>query len=124
MVFLLRLASEHATTEKVWPYNVAFFNELFKILQLVTHTAGHTPYSLKRGGATAHFLTFRSLDRLVHDGRWLSIQAARIYVDDAVASLVRQRVPDSVRSPRYARRLKSFCLKLGGGAAYSYLLEV
>jgi hypothetical protein len=123
-VFILKLGFEFSDHEKVFPFASSFFNDIFKELQRVTGTVGHTPYSLKRGGATARFFTFRSLDKLVHDGRWLSLQAARISVDDVAASLTRQRVPAEVRNPRYARFLRSFCMMLRGGGSYSYILEV
>ena len=38
------------------------------------------PYSLRRGGATAHFLQFGSLDKTAVRGRWQSTRTARLYI--------------------------------------------
>ena len=45
------------------------------------------PYSLRRGGATAHFLQFGCFHKTAARGRWESIKTARLYVDEAVALL-------------------------------------
>ena len=44
-----------------------------------------TPYSLRRGGATWHFLMTGSLDSTILKGRWQSAKTARIYIEDAAA---------------------------------------
>ena len=49
--------------------------------------AGWRPYSLRRGGATSHFLEYGSLDRTAVRGRWQSTRTARIYIDEGVATL-------------------------------------
>ena len=46
-------------------------------------------YSLRRGGATAWWLRSNSLDSVVIMGRWRDRQTARIYLDDARASIAR-----------------------------------
>ena len=48
---------------------------------------GWRPYSLRRGGATAHFLQFGSLDRTAVRGRWQSTKTARIYINEGIATL-------------------------------------
>ena len=75
------------------------------------------PYGFKRGGATAHFGTYRSYDKLVQDGRWLSIAAARNYIDDAMSSLVRLRLSAQVTSPQSLRFLRRFLRKCGRGGS-------
>ena len=45
------------------------------------------PYSLRRGGATAHFLEYGSLDKTAIRGRWSSTETARIYTKEAVSTL-------------------------------------
>ena len=45
------------------------------------------PYSLRRGGATAHFLEHGSLDKTAVRGRWPSTKTARIYINEAVSTL-------------------------------------
>ena len=48
---------------------------------------GWLPYSLRRGGATTHFLLEGSLDKTVVRGRWKSVRTARIYIDQSLAAL-------------------------------------
>ena len=50
-----------------------------------------TGYSLRRGGATWHYLTHDSLAATMSRGRWQREQTARIYLDDARATLVMLR---------------------------------
>ena len=45
------------------------------------------PHSLRRGGATAHFLEHGSLDKTAIRGRWSSAKTARIYINEAVSML-------------------------------------
>ena len=45
------------------------------------------PYSLRRGGATAHFLEHGSLDKTAVRGRWPSTKTARVYINEAVSTL-------------------------------------
>ncbi len=40
----------------------------------------YKPYSIRRGGATQHFLEFNDLASTQHRGRWGSYRAARIYI--------------------------------------------
>ena len=47
-----------------------------------------TPYCLRRGGATLHFLTFGSLDATAVLGRWQHTSTARIYIEGATAEYV------------------------------------
>ena len=60
--------------------------------------ANWRPYSLRRGGATAHFLEFGSLDRTAVRGRWTSVQTARIYIDEGVATLAQLIATDNQRA--------------------------
>ena len=59
---------------------------------------GFMPYSLRRGGATWHFAKYNSFDQTVVRGRWQDSKTARIYIDDARATLVHVRLsPISVQ---------------------------
>ena len=49
------------------------------------------PYSLRRGGATADLNTGGSLYATAVRGLWQSARAARLYIDDAVATLAKIR---------------------------------
>ena len=42
-------------------------------------------YSLRRGGATWHFLTTGNLEQTAVKGRWSQVRTARIYIDQAMA---------------------------------------
>ena len=47
-----------------------------------------TWYSIRRGGATAYFISIDSMEKTLLRGRWASSQTARFYIQDAVAELV------------------------------------
>ena len=46
-----------------------------------------TPYGLRRGGATNHFLEQGSYDRTAELGRWAQIKTAHLYIEGAAAEL-------------------------------------
>ena len=66
------------------------FNNLLAGLQLntPTQTCGYKPYSIRRGGATSHFIACGSLDRVVVRGRWAQAKTARIYINSGMMTLV------------------------------------
>ena len=79
------------------------FRQLF--FNLLEHLciAGHLSlYSLRRGGATWHFMTVRSMEATLVRGRWQSSSTARIYLQDAAATLA-----DLQLSPAVASHLRS-----------------
>ena len=47
------------------------------------------PYSIRRGGATLHYKLNGNITATVLRGRWLSMRAARIYIEDGMAMLAR-----------------------------------
>ena len=53
---------------------------------------GFRPYSLRRGGATMYFQKNPSFDAVRQLGRWSSDRTARIYLNDAMASLALMRL--------------------------------
>ena len=57
--------------------------------------ADYLPYCLRRGGATAFYQRF-GLGRTVVQGRWKDQTTARIYVDDARATLIQLLLPAPV----------------------------
>ena len=77
-----------------------FFN-LLDYLQIPGHV---TLYSLRRGGATWHFVTHRALEVTLLRGRWQSTSTARIYLQDSAAALAHFQL-----SPGHRRRLKQWC---------------
>ena len=44
-----------------------------------------TPYSVRRGGATAHWMLFRNMDATIEKGRWSSVKTALIYSKESIA---------------------------------------
>ena len=47
----------------------------------------YTPYSLRRGGATAFFQSCGSFDRVTDVGRWGCVQICRLYISSALLEL-------------------------------------
>ena len=54
------------------------------------------PYSIRRGGATWYFRQSNSMDAVVILGRWAQARTARIYIEDAMATLSRLTLPKPV----------------------------
>ena len=73
----------------VWPRGAHQFRRLFQdgLHCLHLDKAGFQPYSLRRGGATAHYAARRSLDGILLRGRWRSLGVARLYLQDGLANL-------------------------------------
>ena len=70
----------------------AIFNALVRELGLEGH---FRPYSLRRGGATHHFLHCASLDRTTERGRWSNTRTARIYINTALSDRASQQQSSS-----------------------------
>ena len=67
---------------------------------------GHlSMYSFRRGGATWHFLSGGSMEETLLRGRWQSASTARIYLQDAAATLTHLQITSEQRS--YMRRLSN-----------------
>ncbi|CAE7232215.1 unnamed protein product [Symbiodinium sp. CCMP2592] len=64
------------------------------------------PYSLRRGGATQFYQRTQSLGRTMVQGRWKDAQTARIYIDDARATLIQFLLPPPAAALQH--RLSSF----------------
>jgi len=70
------------------------FYRLFKsgLKWLGVEGLGFTPYSIRRGGATAFFRVTRNMEATLDRGRWSNVRAARIYVNDGLAKEVELRL--------------------------------
>lgn len=53
-----------------------------------------TPYGLRRGGATWLFQESLSYDLVQHTGRWSEAKTCKIYINEAMASLGRDTIPN------------------------------
>ncbi len=83
------------------------FKELCQDLGIVDW--GFKPYSLRRGGATHHFRVGGNLGATIIRGRWGSASAARIYLNDGLATLASFRFEDSQRIKRFIKRFATAC---------------
>ena len=74
--------------EHLWPKDSQSFRTQFRELCADARPPPlpWRPYSLRSGGATAHFLQFGSLDDAAVRGRWQSTRTARLYVDEGIAA--------------------------------------
>ena len=98
LTLLLRwLLSHFGRDEALWPFSGTHFRQCFtglcnffdlQQLQLV-------PYSIRRGGATYFYTKTDGLDAVMIRGRWKDQSTARIYLDDARATLVKLAIPAS-----------------------------
>ena len=66
-----------------------------------------TPYGLRRGGATWHFLRYGSLDATAVLGRWEQVRTARIYIQGAAASLAEWKL--STEQQQLLQRAGTLC---------------
>ena len=66
------------------------------------------PYSLRRGGATEHFLAGNSLHRTCLRGRWSSTATARIYMNEARQDPGDFQTPDTAKTRAAVQALLSF----------------
>ncbi|CAE7825917.1 unnamed protein product [Symbiodinium sp. CCMP2592] len=66
-----------------------FFRRCFKLLvsEFGLSDSNLNVYSLRRGGASWDFLAYQSMERTLLRGRWASTSSARVYVQDAVATV-------------------------------------
>ena len=62
------------------------FEQLLQAFNL--QRRGFTLYSLRRGGAAAHFHRFQSMEFTLQQGRWSSARTARLYLSQTVADSV------------------------------------
>lgn len=75
----------------IWRFPPRVFRESFTLLVNHFHLQEHafSLYSLRRGGATHTYACSRDLHYVALQGRWRDLRTARIYLDDARATLVK-----------------------------------
>ena len=90
VAMLHRLMSWFSRPE-FWPYSASHFRNCFRALHdfLDLKDLGLVPYSIRRGAATHFYQFYNNLDFVMVQGRWKDQRTARIYLDDARATLVR-----------------------------------
>eukprot|EP00971_Amphidinium_carterae_P199666 3962999-Amphidinium_carterae.2 len=96
---LWRLVGALPRDERLWPHSPAHFRVQWSALCAFFQVAQHAfmPYSLRRGGATAHFLRHRSYDQVCHKGRWAHLATCRIYVNQAREFLQQQALSPTTK---------------------------
>ena len=77
-------------------------------------SSGLKPYSIRRGGATHHYVSKGRLDQTIERGRWAIKRTAKIYIQDGVA------LTRDIQLTRTARNL----LALGQSHLHDYLDQV
>ena len=89
--------------EPVWPHSATYFRSWFAAIveELGLTEVGIKPYSLRRGGATDHFLSTGQYDLVTERGRWAHSKTARIYINEGV--LIHGA---TVMSPRIENRFR------------------
>ena len=91
-VFWLRQACSRLTpADKLLFRGERFFRKLFYEL---IEALDITVYSLRRGGATWNFLLHGSMEKTLLRGRWSSTSTARIYLQDATATVGHLQLSD------------------------------
>ena len=75
----------------------AFRSLFFNLLDELAIPGHLSLYSMRRGGATWHFMTFQSLENTLLRGRWQSTSTARIYLQDSAAALTHFQISPTVR---------------------------
>ena len=83
------------TSGPVWRHTARQFRLAFSALlshfDLSPH--GFSLYSIRRGGATHCYVRARDLHQVAIQGRWKDLRTARIYLDDARATLLKFSLP-------------------------------
>ena len=83
------LRENHLLHIPIWRGTSSAFRQRFRLYckAFKVHHMGFRPYSLRRGGATALFQDTLSYDAALDQGRWNSIKAAKLYIQDGLARL-------------------------------------
>lgn len=95
-VFLEERRADHTTHEAIYTRGALAFRKQFQQAMAFFHF-GKTfrPYSLRRGGATAHFRRCGLMESTLIKGRWATNQAARQYIQEGLSVLTKLSVSAS-----------------------------
>lgn len=89
----------HSRRRKPFPFSAEEFRRCFHRACDGLHLPpGFVPHSLRHGGATMWFLQGRSMEDIMHRGRWSSSKTARRYVQAGRALLIKQNIPAAVKA--------------------------
>ena len=87
------LKSREQSTALLWAGTSQQFRVMWGVLLecLEFRRDDYTPYGIRRGGATWHFLETASLDATLARGRWSNSKTTRSYIDDGTLTLAQQQ---------------------------------
>ena len=90
----------------IWNRSATVFRRQFRAVleTLDVHPLGFQPYSLRRGGATFHFMRRCTMDSILLRGRWRSLNVGRLYLEDGMATL--QQLNLSQRAKQLVRHFQ------------------
>lgn len=93
VVKLVQKGLQQIRSESLWPFSTSYFRKCFHAIHrfLGLEQLELVPYSLRRGSATHFYQFFRNLDFVMIQGRWRDQRTARLYLDDARASLIKHQ---------------------------------
>ena len=82
----------------IWSTSPKSFRDCFTRLlrHFALHSFDFSLYSIRRGGATHFYTATRDLHYVTLQGRWKDVRTARIYLDDARATLLKLALPPPV----------------------------
>ena len=92
----------------LWPWSPTYFRRCFTSLCdfFLPFLSGIRTIFPEKGGATHFYMTLKSLDFIMVQGRWKDQRTCRLYLDDARAMLVNFDLPDA--SVKLLRHFRSF----------------
>ena len=87
-----------AEDQLIWQKSGTAFRRQFGdfLLALNLGQCHFQPYSLRRGGATFHFMNRRTLEAILIRGRWRSLSVARLYLEDGLSHAATLQMPPDV----------------------------
>lgn len=109
------LMAAHLKTVRPYSHVFSFTADQYRkrfraVCQRLGLGSAYVPHSLRHGGATRWFLMGRSIDTIMHRGRWRSTKSARHYIQAGRALLVKCRL--SARVMDIASRLRGRVLDI------------
>ena len=98
-VWLWAALRHKKATDKLLPIAPADLRHVFHTMIQHLNVPGHfSLYSFRRGGATWHFISEQSMEATLLRGRWVSTSTARIYLQDAAATLSHLQISDTQKA--------------------------
>ena len=105
---LRRLCQDKLPGDRLLAESTAAYRKQFKkaLKVLYLDEGRHSPYSLRRGGATHDFRSHGRIGNILIRGKWASTRSARIYITEGLASLAQlETTSTQARLMKVASRL-------------------